>query len=94
MLHIYIYDISRLRVKAGRTLDAPTRNTVFFDMPYSLVEIYVPYKLQPLSWKMKAEAVCSSETSSHLYQTARHHFPYDIAAVVMAIRTFTHAAAS
>jgi hypothetical protein len=65
----------------GGPLDAPTGNTVFFDVPYSLVEIYIPYKLQPLSSKMKMEAVDSSETSSHLYQTSRHHFPYGIATV-------------
>jgi len=76
-----------MQVKSGELLDAPTGNTVLFNVSYSLVEIYIPYKLLPLSSKMKMEEVGSSETSSRLYQTARHHFPYDIAAVVTAILT-------
>jgi hypothetical protein len=92
--YLVLYRFQRMQVKSGEQLDAPTWNTVFFDVPYSLVEIYIPYKLQPLSSMMKMEAVGSSETSSHLYQTARHHFPYASAAVVTAIRTSSHAATS
>jgi hypothetical protein len=64
----------------GGPLDAPTVNPFFFDMPYILVESYIPYKRQPLSSKTKMETVGSSETSSHLYQTSRNHFAYGIAA--------------
>ena len=53
-----------MQVKSDGPLDAATRKTVFFDVSYSLVEISTPYRLQPLSSKVKVEAVGSSETFS------------------------------
>ena len=63
---LVLYRFQRMPAKSGGPLDAATRNSVFFDVSYSLVEISTPYELQPLSSKVKMEAVGSSETSSFI----------------------------
>ena len=55
-----------MQVRSGGPLDAATSNTVFFVVSYILVEVSTPYKLQPLSSKVKVEAVGPSEASSFI----------------------------
>ena len=84
---LVMYRFRSMQIKPSGQLDSCTGDTVFCGVPYIVVEIYIPYQIQPLSSNMKMEEVGPSETSSHLYQTAQRHFPYDIAAVYTTITT-------